>query len=67
LFSFPGSRIHNDVLLDVLYSRPVGAEGRFRAGACFEQIGDDVVERIVDYVTTGAEAMSSNWNVREII
>jgi hypothetical protein len=56
-FSFPGSQVHNHVLLDVLYSRPVGSEGRFRAGARFEQVGEDVVERIVDYVTTGAEAM----------
>ncbi len=56
-FSFPGSHIRNDVLLDVLYSRPVGSEGRYRAGARFAQISDDVVERIVDYVTTGAEAM----------
>jgi hypothetical protein len=56
-FCFPGSAIQNHVLLDVLYSRPVGSEGRFRAGARFEQIGDDVIERIVDYVTTGAEAM----------
>src|ERR1700756_4485090 len=52
-FSFPASEIRNDVLVDVLYSRPVGSEGRYRNGARFEQISDDVVERIVDYVTTG--------------
>lgn len=63
-FSFPGSDIRNDVLLDVLYSRPVGSEGRYRAGARFEQIGDDVIERIVDYVTTGAEAMIEQERAR---
>jgi hypothetical protein len=56
-FSFPDSEISNLVLLDVLYSRPVGSEDRYRNGARFEQISDDVIERIVDYVTTGAEAM----------
>ena len=56
-FSFPDSEISNHVLVDVLYSRPVGSENRYRNGARFGQISDAVIERIVDYVTTGAEAM----------
>jgi hypothetical protein len=56
-FSFPGSEVSNHVLVEVLYSRPVGSENRYRNGARFGQISDDVIERIVDYVTTGAEAM----------
>lgn len=63
-FSFPGSDIQNHVVLDLLYSRPVGSEGRYRNGARFEHVADDVVERIVDYVTTGAEAMIEQERAR---
>ncbi|MFA9215691.1 MAG: PilZ domain-containing protein [Sphingomonadaceae bacterium] len=64
-FCFPGSHTRNDVLVDVLYSRPFGAEGRYRNGARFEHVAEAVVERIVDYVTTGAEAMLELERVRD--
>lgn len=57
-FCFPGSSVRNEVLLTVVHSAPVGSEGRFRHGARFLSIADDVVERIVDYVTTGAMLMA---------
>lgn len=50
-FCFPGSTVHNEVLLIVIHSTPLGSEGRYRNGARFLDISPDTVERIVDYVT----------------
>ncbi|MBA5606693.1 PilZ domain-containing protein [Duganella sp. FT3S] len=57
-FCFPGSSVRNEVLLTIVHGVPVGTEGRIRYGARFLSIADDVVERIVDYVTSGAMLMA---------
>lgn len=55
-FSFPGSSIRNDAVIDLVYSRPVGSEGRFRNGARFDHLPQASVDQIVDYVTTSGAA-----------
>lgn len=55
-FCFPGSGVVNEVTLRLLYSRPLGAANHFRNGARFEAVSEDCVQRIVDYVTSSAEA-----------
>ncbi|UGQ44799.1 PilZ domain-containing protein [Massilia endophytica] len=53
-FAFPGSSVRNDAVIDLVYSRPFGSEGRFRNGARFQSLPQESVDLIVDYVTSGA-------------
>jgi hypothetical protein len=55
-FAFPGSSVRNDAVIDLVYSRPIGSEGRFRNGARFRTLPQESVDLIVDYVTSGAVA-----------
>lgn len=57
-FCFPGDSVRNEVLLTIVHSTPLGAEGRYRNGARFLAISGDAVERIVDYVTSNGLHMA---------
>lgn len=51
-FSFPGSTMRNEITLTVVHSAAIGTHGRYRNGARFLTISEDVAERIFEYVTT---------------
>lgn len=52
-FRFPGETVLDEAVIDIVYSQPIGTQGRVRHGARFLDLSEECVARIIDYVTGG--------------